>query len=89
MDGVGGQAFMAALHDLEPVPPATDEYAETYPRFGDLQPSDIRLLGMTLARLPERDAGSGVLPGVSAPCFFDKHQPRRRAKPKRLGTHRG
>ena len=58
VDGVGGQAFMAALHDLEPVPPATDEYAETYPRFGDLQPSDIRLLGMTLARLPERVAGT-------------------------------
>jgi WS/DGAT/MGAT family acyltransferase len=57
VDGVGGQAFMTALHDLEPVPPAPEEYAEASARFGDLQPSDVRLLGMTLARLPTRIAG--------------------------------
>ena len=48
---------MTALHDLEPVPPAPEEYAEASARFGDLQPSDVRLLGMTLARLPTRIAG--------------------------------
>ncbi|MFM7784317.1 MAG: WS/DGAT/MGAT family O-acyltransferase [Gammaproteobacteria bacterium] len=58
VDGAGGQAFMSALFDLEPVPSQDLEPTEAAPLFGDLQPSDVRLLGMTLAKLPGRIAGA-------------------------------
>jgi WS/DGAT/MGAT family acyltransferase len=58
VDGAGGQSFMAALHDLEPVPSAPSDFGETRARFAELQPSDIRLLGMTLLKLPARVAGA-------------------------------
>ena len=54
VDGGGGANFMAAIHDLEPVPPAPDESRDPPARFGDLQPSDVRLLGKSLLRTGTR-----------------------------------
>lgn len=58
VDGAGGQSFMSALHDLEPVPATPSEFEEVRPRFAELQPSDIRLLGTTLLKLPGRIVGA-------------------------------
>jgi len=57
VDGAGGQSFMAALHDLQPVPPPADESTEPPARFGDLQPTDVRLLGKALMNALPRLAG--------------------------------
>jgi diacylglycerol O-acyltransferase / wax synthase len=48
VDGAGGQSFMAALHDLEPVPAPAEELRDPPARFAELQPSDVRLLGKAL-----------------------------------------
>ena len=54
VDGGGGANFMAAIHDLEPVPPAPDESRDPPARFGDLQPSDVRLISKSLLRTGTR-----------------------------------
>jgi len=52
IDGAGGQNFMAAIHDLEPVPShANDTDMEFSPQFPDIQPTDVRLLGKALLNL--------------------------------------
>jgi WS/DGAT/MGAT family acyltransferase len=58
VDGAGGQSFMSALHDLEPVPATPSEFEQVRPRFAELQPSDIRLLANTLLKLPGRLVGA-------------------------------
>ncbi|MCG3170271.1 MAG: putative diacylglycerol O-acyltransferase [Pseudomonadales bacterium] len=54
VDGAGGQSFMAAIHDLEPVPSHSGESHEPPARFADVQPSDVRLLGQTLMKAGPR-----------------------------------
>jgi WS/DGAT/MGAT family acyltransferase len=46
VDGAGGQAFMMALHDLEPDPAPSEPAAEDV--IEDTQPSDATLLGKTV-----------------------------------------
>ncbi|MBK7170289.1 MAG: wax ester/triacylglycerol synthase family O-acyltransferase [Gammaproteobacteria bacterium] len=59
VDGAGGQDFMAAIHDLEPVPHNDGSVAEEpRARLFELQASDISLLGRTLLRLPTRIWGN-------------------------------
>ena len=71
VDGAGGQSFMAALHDLEPVPPRVDEDRDPPARFGDLQPTDVRLLGKALLRTVPRvvdgvKSTAGTLGGLAS-----------------------
>jgi len=54
VDGAGGQNFMAAIHDLEPVPNHDAAVPGLRPQFPDVRVSDVRLLGQTLVRaLPD------------------------------------
>jgi len=54
VDGAGGQNFMSVIHDLEPQPRRDAPLPDLAPQFPDIQPTDIRLLGKTLARwLPD------------------------------------
>ena len=59
VDGAGGQSFMSAIHDLEPVPHSDGNTADQpKARLAELQASDISLLGRTLMRLPTRIWGN-------------------------------
>lgn len=55
VDGAGGQDFMSALHDLEPVPARNETESRNLPvRFADIQPSNSYLLGKSLLRSGSR-----------------------------------
>ena len=59
VDGAGGQSFMSALHDLEPVP-STDndnEGSKQVVRFAEIEPSKTYLLGRALLKSGSRFTG--------------------------------
>jgi len=45
IDGAGGQAFVAALHDLEPVPPPAEEDRALERLYADQQLGELQMLG--------------------------------------------